>query len=71
MLVQCYRSFYLRPRFVARSLLRIRGLGELKRKVRAGLSVVTMTADQKLYNATDMADRARRIVPAASYEVHS
>ena len=43
MLVKCYKSFYLRPRYIARNLLRIRRVGELKRKLRAGLSVVTMS----------------------------
>jgi len=71
MLVKCYKSFYLRPRYVARNLLRIRRLGEFKRKLRAGLSVVTMTANQKLYNPAKMARKARDIVPAASYEVSS
>lgn len=71
MLVQCYKSFYLRPRYVARNLLRIRRLGELKRKLRAGLSVITMTANQKLYNPAKMAQKARRIVPSASYELSS
>ena len=71
MLVKCYKSFYLRPRYIARNLLRVRRFGELKRKVRAGLSVVTMTADQTLYDPADMADRARQLVPSASYELHS
>lgn len=71
MLVKCYRSFYLRPRYIVRNIARIRGFGELKRKVRAGLSVLTMTANQKLYDAADMADRARTLVPSASYEVYS
>ncbi|MBI1825377.1 MAG: cobalamin B12-binding domain-containing protein [Planctomycetes bacterium] len=71
MLVKCYKSFYLRPRYVARSLLRIRRFGELKRKLRAGLSVVTMSANQKLYDPSDMARRARTLVPMASYDMCS
>jgi len=71
MLVRCYKSFYLRPRYVARNLLRIRRMGELKRKLRAGLSVVTMTANQKLYDSADMIRRARMLVPSAPYELHS
>ncbi len=71
MLVKCYKSFYLRPRYIARNLLRVRRFGELRRKVRAGLSVVTMTANQKLYDASDMAARARTLIPSASYELHS
>ncbi len=69
MLVKCYKSFYLRPRYIARNLLRIRRFGELKRKLRAGWSVVGMTADQKLFDASDMAARARTIVPSAAYEL--
>jgi len=69
MLVRCYKAFYLRLKYVARNLLRIRGFGELKRKLRAGLSVVTMTANQKLYDSSDMARRTRELVPIASYDV--
>jgi radical SAM superfamily enzyme YgiQ (UPF0313 family) len=71
MLVRCYQSFYLRPSYVARNLLRIRRFGELKRKVRASLSVVTMSANQKLYDPSDMVRRARELVPSVSYELHS
>lgn len=71
MLVKCYKSFYLRPGYVVRSLLRIRRFGELKRKVKAGLSVVTMTANQKLYDPAKTRKLVRRIVPQASYELHS
>ncbi len=71
MLVKCYKSFYLRPGYIARNLLRIRGIGELKRKVKAGLSVVTMNANQKLYDPADMVRRARQLVPSASYELQS
>lgn len=52
-------------------MFRIRGFGELKRKARAGLSVVTMSANQKLYDESDMARKARIVIPHASYEVHS
>lgn len=71
MLVKCYKSFYLRPRYIARNLLRIRRFGEFRRKLRAGLSVITMTANQRLYDPAQMAEKARRIVPSASYEVSS
>lgn len=71
MLVNCYKSFYLRPRYIARNLLRIRRFGELKRKLRAGLSVVGMTANQTLYDHNDMLQRTRQIVPMASYDLHS
>jgi len=71
MLVKCYKSFYLRPRYIARNLLRIRRFGELKRKLRAGLSVVGMTANQQLYDHSDMLRRTRDLIPHASYELHS
>ena len=45
--------------------------GELRRKMRASLSVVTMTASQKLYDASEMATRTRTLIPSASYEVNS
>jgi hypothetical protein len=67
--VKCYKSFYLRPGYIARNLLRIRRFGELKRKVKAGLSVITMSANQKLYNSSDMARRTRELVPMASYDL--
>lgn len=66
MLVQAYKSFYLRPMYVAKRLTQIKTLGEFKRKVRAGLSVITMKADQKLA----IKKNARDIVPLASYDVN-
>ena len=35
-----YKSFYLRPRYVVRELLKIRSLAEFGRKVRAGIAVM-------------------------------
>ncbi len=60
MLVRCYQSFYLRPGYIARNLLRVRRFGELKRKVRAGVSVITATANQRLYDAGEAARRTKR-----------
>ncbi len=71
MLVKCYKAFYLRPAFLARSLLRVRGFGELKRKMRAGLSVITMKANQQLYDPSDMLRRSKQIVPMSSYDMCS
>jgi radical SAM superfamily enzyme YgiQ (UPF0313 family) len=68
-LVKCYKSFYLRPSYIARNVLRVRRLGELRRKLRAGLSVITMSANQRLYDSSDMTRRAREIVPMASYDL--
>ena len=37
-----YKRFYVRPRYIARELLKVRSLGELGRKLRAGLAVLRM-----------------------------
>ena len=71
MLVHCYKAFYLRPLYIARNLLRVRRFGELKRKLKAGLSVISMTANQKLYDPAKMMRRTRELVPSASYDLHS
>ena len=42
LLVQGYHRFYLRPRYIARRLARLRSLDELKRKARAGMKVFLM-----------------------------
>ena len=70
MLVKCYKGFYLRPGYVMRNLARIRTAGEFRRKVKAGLAVLTMTPDQKVYGKGIRA-RARDIVPGAPIEVHT
>jgi anaerobic magnesium-protoporphyrin IX monomethyl ester cyclase len=70
MLVKCYKSFYLRPHYALRKVLDIRSMGELKRKFKAGLSVISMTPDQKVYSS-DVVDRVNKIVPKASYDVYS
>lgn len=65
MLVKCYKSFYLRPAYVMRNVARIRSAGEFRRKIKAGLSVLTMTPDQKVYA------KARDIVPRSPIDVHA
>jgi len=40
--VKCYKNFYSRPSYMLQRLLRVRRFGELKRKTKAGLSVLTM-----------------------------
>lgn len=37
---KCYRSFYLRPSFILKNLIRIRGWIELKRKMNAGVKLL-------------------------------
>ena len=69
MLVKCYKGFYLRPGYVMRNMARIRGAGELKRKVRAGLSVLTMTPNQKVFGKS-LREKARDLVPNAPIDVH-
>ena len=68
MLVKCYKSFYMRPRYLLKSALRLRSFGELKRKARAGLSVLSMSPDDRLFRE-DMARRVREVVPIAPIEL--
>ncbi len=70
MLVKCYRSFYLRPGYILRNVSRIRGAGELGRKIRAGMSVLTMTPDQKVYGK-GLRHKARDLVPNSPIDVHT
>lgn len=42
LLIQGYQSFYLRPGYILKRLLRLRSWTELKRKARAGLGVFSM-----------------------------
>ncbi|WP_170294922.1 B12-binding domain-containing radical SAM protein [Roseospira navarrensis] len=64
-LVMMYKSFYMRPGYVLRSMTRIRSSAELMRKARAGLSVFTMTPNQKLYKTVVQP------VPGAAYPSNS
>ena len=70
LLVNCYKEFYLRPGYILKNVARIRSMGEFKRKVRAGLSVVGMKPGDKM-QSEDMIKRVRKVVPHASYEVYS
>jgi radical SAM superfamily enzyme YgiQ (UPF0313 family) len=42
LLVKAYKGFYTRPRYILKGLGRVSSVGELKRKVRAGLKVMAM-----------------------------
>ncbi|MBU47096.1 MAG: hypothetical protein CL920_00180 [Deltaproteobacteria bacterium] len=68
MLVHCYKDFYLRPKYVLKSMLRIRSVGEFKRKMRAGLSVLGMSPNDKVFDEK-MRDQVRNVVPQAPYDV--
>lgn len=68
-LVECYKSFYLRPSYVLRGLSRVRSLSEFKRKMRAGLSVVRMRPDDKVYG-DELRNQVRDAVPDSPIEVH-
>lgn len=46
LIVKCYKSFYSRPSYVMNRMLRIRSFGEFKRKAKAGLEVLSMTAHE-------------------------
>jgi radical SAM superfamily enzyme YgiQ (UPF0313 family) len=43
-LVECYKDFYMRPGYIIKNMLQIRSMGEFKRKVKAGLKVMGMSA---------------------------
>lgn len=44
LLIKGYKKFYIRPAYILKRLRKIKGIGELKRKARAGLKVLRMTA---------------------------
>ena len=67
-LVDCYKGFYLRPGFIVKSMSRIRSLGELKRKLKAGLSVVSMSPSDRVF-AERMESQVRHVVPKAPYKI--
>lgn len=70
-LVRAYKEFYLRPGYIVRNVARIRSLGEFKRKVKAGLSVMTLTPGKREVSTLAIRKKVHDIVPLASYEVHS
>jgi radical SAM superfamily enzyme YgiQ (UPF0313 family) len=70
-LVQAYKAFYLRPNYIMKNVARIRSWGEFKRKIKAGLSVVTMSSDKSKHTTLDVRKRVHDIVPLASYDVYS
>lgn len=43
-IVQFYKKFYMRPQYILKRTLKVRSMSEFKRKLKAGLSVVTMKA---------------------------
>jgi radical SAM superfamily enzyme YgiQ (UPF0313 family) len=44
MLVEFYKNFYMRPGYIIKNILRIRSLGEFKRKIKAGCKVIGMSS---------------------------
>jgi radical SAM superfamily enzyme YgiQ (UPF0313 family) len=70
MLVSCYKSFYLRPRYILRNLCRVRSVGEFSRKARAGLSVLTMTPNQSVYG-DKLARQVRDVAPGVPLDTHT
>jgi radical SAM superfamily enzyme YgiQ (UPF0313 family) len=70
-LVECYKSFYGRPRYILRNLLRIRSTGELMRKLRAGISVMTMTPQQTVFGRRGLVRTVRSLIPNASYDANA
>jgi len=66
MLVKAYRSFYLRPGYVFKRAVQVKSVGEFRRKMKAGLSVLTMKADQPLA----IKSKAKDVVALSSYDVN-
>jgi anaerobic magnesium-protoporphyrin IX monomethyl ester cyclase len=69
LLVRCYKEFYLRPNYIFKNVMRIKSLGELKRKVKAGISVINMTAGDKVTHKS-IQKNVNEIVPNAAYNVY-
>ena len=70
-LVNAYKEFYLRPSYILENVAKIRSWGELRRKVKAGLSVVTLGAGKDQLQTLAIKKKVQDIVPLASYDVHS
>ena len=70
MLVKCYKGFYLRPGYLLKSAVRIRSFGEFKRKFKAGLSVIGMSPNDKVFNKK-MQAQVDAVVPRGQYDVSS
>lgn len=70
-LVRAYKAFYLRPDYIIKNVAKIRSLGEFKRKAKAGLSVLGMKSDKDTLTTLSIRDKARDIVPLASYDVYA
>jgi len=70
LLVKCYKGFYLRPGYILRNLFRVRSPGELKRKMKAGLSVFRMSPNQTVFDKK-IAAQVKDVVPHAPIDVHS
>lgn len=49
-LVQCYKSFYLRPGYLISRIRRIRSMGEFKRKFWAGISLLRMSPHDTVFS---------------------
>ena len=70
-LVKAYKEFYLRPSYIIKNVSKIRSWGELRRKVRAGLSVVTLGSTKEDLQTLAIKKKVHDIVPLASYDVHA
>ena len=67
--MKCDEGFHLRPAYTAHGLSRVRGLGELRRKVRAGLSVLRMRPNEQVHG-DELRAQVRAVVPNAPYGDH-
>jgi 2-polyprenyl-3-methyl-5-hydroxy-6-metoxy-1,4-benzoquinol methylase len=69
LLVKAYKSFYLRPGYIIKNVARIRRPGEFKRKIKAGLSVFSMSSDKRKITTIAIKKKVHDIIPLASYMV--
>lgn len=65
-LVSAYKQFYLRPSYITKRVLKMRSLGEIMRKLKAGISVITMKPE----NTAKLRSKVRNIVPGSNIDIH-
>ena len=63
LVVKCYKSFYARPTYMLQRLSRVRSIGELRRKAKAGLAVLLM--DPKKVATLDLSKAKKMNVPSS------
>ena len=69
LLVKCYRDYYLRPGYIVKGVSRVRSFGELARKTKAGMSVLTMNPNGS-DSQRSLSRKVKDIFPHFNYDVH-